>query len=72
MRVAAVNGSPKGEQSVSLQYLRFIEKHFSEHAFTVLNVGQQIRAPQKDLKTRLVNAVFLTLPRIPAFRWKLR
>jgi multimeric flavodoxin WrbA len=48
MRITVVSGSPKGEQSVSLQYLRFIEKRFPEHVFTVFNVSHQIRTRQKD------------------------
>ena len=48
MRVLVLNGSPKGENSISLQTVRYLEKRFKEDAFEVLHVGQRIRSIEKD------------------------
>lgn len=47
MNVLVLNGSPKGDFSVSLQTAKFIEKHFGA-SFDYLNVGQQIKLLEKD------------------------
>ena len=59
MNILVLNGSPKGKYSITLQTLRFLERKFTEHSFTVLNAGQTIRAIEKDFsKSRemLINA----------------
>lgn len=48
MKITVINGSPKGEFSVTLQTVRYLEILHPEHAFTVLHVGQKIRAYEKD------------------------
>ena len=48
MKITVLNGSPKGDYSITLQTVRFIEKHNSKHSFTYLNVGQSIKAYEKD------------------------
>ena len=48
MKIAVINGSPKGNYSVTLQTVRYLEKKFTEHEFAVLNAGQQIKALEKD------------------------
>lgn len=48
MRIAVLNGSPKGNLSVTVQYVRFAERHFPEHAFIYLPVAQQIRRIEDD------------------------
>lgn len=48
MKIAVINGSPKGKYSVTLQTVRYLEKKFPEHEFAVLNAGQQIKALEKD------------------------
>jgi multimeric flavodoxin WrbA len=41
MKIVILNGSPKGnELSVTMQYIFYIEKIFTEHEFTSINVGQ--------------------------------
>ena len=44
MKVCVLGGSPKGELSVTLQSVRFLEKTFKEARFTCFHVGQTIRA----------------------------
>ena len=48
MNILAVNGSPKGENSVTLQTIYYLEKLFPDHNFEVLHVGQKIKAIEKD------------------------
>ena len=48
MKITVINGSPKGEFSVTLQTVRYLEILHPEHEFTVLHVGQKIRAYEKD------------------------
>lgn len=49
MDIVVINGSPKGSYSITLQTVLYLEKMFPEHQFQVLNVGQQIRALEKDV-----------------------
>ncbi len=42
MKICVINGSPKGQDSVTMQYVRFLREAFSEHTFTIENVGQEI------------------------------
>ncbi len=49
MKIAVINGSPKGENSITLQSLIYIEKLYGEsHEFRQLHAGQTIRALEKD------------------------
>ena len=48
MDVLILNGSPKGEYSITLQTLKYLEKKFPEDTFEVLHVGQKIKALEKD------------------------
>ena len=48
MKIAIINGSPKGKYSITLQTSRFLEMKYPEHEFCVLNVGQKIKALEKD------------------------
>jgi len=48
MKIAVLNGSPKGTTSVTLQYVHYIQKAFPEHGLKILNISQQIREIEKD------------------------
>ncbi|MBQ5825483.1 MAG: NAD(P)H-dependent oxidoreductase [Clostridia bacterium] len=48
MKIAVINGSPKGKYSITLQTVRYLEKKYPDHEFSVLNAGQQIKALEKD------------------------
>lgn len=43
MKITVLNGSPKGDQSVTMQYVHFFQKKFPQHEFTILNVTQRIK-----------------------------
>ncbi len=59
MNILVLNGSPKGEYSITLQTVNYLEKLHPEHHFEVLHVGQRIKALEKDFspaKTALEKA----------------
>jgi multimeric flavodoxin WrbA len=50
MKIVVLNGSPKGDLSVTMQYVNFIQKKFPEHELKVLNIASQIKKIEKDEK----------------------
>jgi len=48
MNILVVNGSPKGDYSITLQTVNFLKKKFPSESFQVLNAGQKIRSLEKD------------------------
>jgi len=51
MKIVVLNGSPKGEQSVTLQYVHYLEQQYPAHTFTILNVCSRIKQLEKDADT---------------------
>jgi multimeric flavodoxin WrbA len=50
VKIVVFNGSPKGKLSVTLQYVLYIQKKFSQHQFQIFNVAQEINKIEKDEK----------------------
>jgi multimeric flavodoxin WrbA len=48
MKIAILNGSPKGDQSVTMQYILYAKKKIPEHEYVILNVAQQIKKLEKN------------------------
>ena len=48
MKIVVLNGSPKGDISVTMQYVAYIRKKFPEHKYEILNVAHEIRKIEKD------------------------
>ena len=48
MKILVINGSPKGNNSITLQTVLYLEKKFPKHKFHILNAGQKIRSLEKD------------------------
>jgi multimeric flavodoxin WrbA len=48
MRFVVLNGSPKGDVSVTMQYVRFIQKKYPSHEFMILNISQRISKLEED------------------------
>lgn len=48
MKIAVINGSPKGNYSITLQSVLYLEKLFPEQDFVFINAGQKIKAYEKD------------------------
>jgi multimeric flavodoxin WrbA len=70
MKAIILNGSPKGEKSYTLQYVRYLEKAFPGDSFDVIHLGKKIKhilkndAACKDVLDRIAAAelVFWTYP----------
>jgi multimeric flavodoxin WrbA len=50
MKIIVLNGSPKGDLSVTLQYVHFIQKKFPHHEFNIFNIASSIKKIEKDEK----------------------
>ncbi len=48
MKIVVLNGSPKGDISVTMQYVAYIRKKFPEHTYEILNVAHEIRKIEND------------------------
>ena len=48
MKILVLNGSPKGQYSITLQTVLYLQKHYPQHSFEVLHVGQRIKTYEKD------------------------
>jgi multimeric flavodoxin WrbA len=48
MNISVLNGSPKGDLSVTMQYVKFIEKKFDGHNFNYINISQKIVKIESD------------------------
>ncbi len=54
MNILILNGSPKGKYSITLHTCLYIQKHFPQHNYQIIHIGQQIKsiekAPENALK----------------------
>ncbi len=48
MNILVVNGSPKGENSITLQTILYLKKRYSSENFELLHAGQMIHSLEKD------------------------
>jgi multimeric flavodoxin WrbA len=48
VKIVVLNGSPKGNISVTLQYVLFIRKKFPQHELKIFNISQEIRKIEKE------------------------
>lgn len=48
MKIVVLNGSPKGEESVTMQYVAYLRKKFPSHDYQILHVARDIRKIEKD------------------------
>ncbi len=53
MNILVLNGSPKGKYSITLQTVRYLEKCYPGHSFSVLHVGSAIKSLEKDFSPAL-------------------
>ena len=47
MNILVINGSPKGEYSITLQTVLFLQKKHPGISFEILHAGQRIRSLEK-------------------------
>lgn len=48
MKIAVIAGSPKGEQSITMQYVHYLGKHNPDHDWQIIQVAQPIKKLEKD------------------------
>ncbi len=48
VNIVVLNGSPSGKDSITLFTVLYLQKHFPDHHYEILHVGQQIRKMEKD------------------------
>ncbi len=48
MKIIVLNGSPKGEISVTMQYVRYIQKSNPSHEFQFLNISHEINGIERE------------------------
>ncbi len=48
MKILVLNGSPKGNYSITLHTVLYLQKLYPEHEFEILHVGQRIKAIERD------------------------
>jgi multimeric flavodoxin WrbA len=48
MKIVILNGSPKGEPSVTMQYVKFIQKHYPRHEYRFHNISSRINRIEKN------------------------
>ena len=48
MKIIVLNGSPKGDLSVTMQYVHFIKKKIPQHELKILNISQRIKVIEKE------------------------
>lgn len=48
MKILVLNGSPKGEESVTVQYVKYLQKQFPQHGFHMVHIAHTIRQIEKD------------------------
>ena len=50
MNILVLNGSPKGDYSITLHTVLYLQKKYPDHTFNILHVGQKIKAIERDFK----------------------
>ncbi|WP_158408409.1 NAD(P)H-dependent oxidoreductase [Desulfosporosinus fructosivorans] len=48
MKIVVLNGSPKGDSSVTMQYVAFMQKKLPQHDFKIVNIAQRIKKIESD------------------------
>ena len=48
MKIAVLNGSPKGLLSATIQYIHYIQKKYTQHQLNIINISQIINKIEKD------------------------
>jgi multimeric flavodoxin WrbA len=51
MNIVVLNGSPKGDDSVTVHSAKYLEKKFPEHAFSIINIAKRIKGIERKRKT---------------------
>ena len=49
MKITVLNGSPKGELSVTMQSVAYLAKLYPQHEFNIIHIALRIHRLEKDL-----------------------
>ena len=49
MKILVLNGSPKGDYSITLQTVNYLAELYREHSFETIHVGKYIKKYEKDM-----------------------
>jgi hypothetical protein len=49
MKIVVLNGSPKGEASITPQYMRFIQNKFPQHEMKAFHVSQLVNRIENEI-----------------------
>ena len=50
MKIVVLNGSPKGDLSITLHYVRYIQQNFPKHELIIINIAEKIKMIENDDK----------------------
>ena len=67
MNILVLNGSPAGQNSITLQTVIYIQQFYDQYHFDVLDVGQRIKQYEKDFseckeKIKAADLILFTYP----------
>jgi multimeric flavodoxin WrbA len=51
MKITVLNGSPKGELSVTMQYVAYLAKLYPQHEFNIVHIAQRLKRIESDRAT---------------------
>jgi multimeric flavodoxin WrbA len=51
MKIVVLNGSPKGDNSVTIHSVKYLQKKYPEHDFNILHIGKRMKGIEKNPKT---------------------
>ncbi len=61
MKILVINGSPKGENSITLQTVKYLALKHPQHEFRTLHAGQKIKTLEKDFAPALEDLAWAEL-----------
>ena len=51
MKILILNGSPRGDNSITLFHMKYLEKKFPEHDYETINVAAKIKSIERDFSS---------------------
>ena len=51
MKIVVLNGSPKGDSSVTIHSVKYLQKKYPEHEFNILHIAKRIKGIERNRNT---------------------
>ena len=51
MKIVVLNGSPKGDTSVTIHSVKYLQKKYPKHEFKILNIAKRIKGIERRRAT---------------------